>query len=331
MGLYKHPNSPYWYYSFTVNGQRVTKSSRTTSKTLAKQLYQAEKVDCLRGEKKLTATNRTTLFDLGNEFLEWSKVHKRSYNRDVTIVNHLCGFFGNRLLCDISCLDIERYKKFRVKRVSPSTVNRELACLKKMFNLAIQWGMTSDNPLKGVSFFIEPKRSFRWWKRDEIDRFLSVCDERMRLIATVGLNTGMRLGELLSLRWTQVDFHNRIITAEESKSSTYRKIQMNELVVMGLKSAKNDHEYVFVNPKTAKPFTSIRKAFETTCKRAGIERSTPHAMRHTFASHLTMAGVDPQTIMELGGWKSLDLVMRYSHLAPAHKQSAVDKLAELLK
>ena len=89
---------------------------------------------------------------------------------------------------------------------------------------------------------------------------------------------------------------------------------------------KDNHRY-----KNGKPFNRINKAFKNTCRRAGIEDSTPHVMRHTFASHLTMSGVDAQTIMELGGWKSLDLVMRYSHLAPEHKQIAVDKLDNLLK
>lgn len=331
MGLYKHPNSPYWYYSFSVNGQRITGSTRTTNKTIAKQIFETEKVDYLRGDKKLNSNNRITLFEVKNEFLEWSKLHKRSYNRDVTIVNHLFKFFGNKQIRDIKNVDIERYKRKRVGEVSRSTVNRELACFKRMFNLAIQWGMTSENPINGVSLFRETKRSFRWWTKEEIRKFLAACDKRFRRIAVVGLNTGLRTGELLSLRWSQVDLENRILTVERAKNGTYRRVRMNVLVVEALKESKSNHEYVFVNPKTNKPYYGIRKVFENTCKRAGIERSTPHVMRHTFASQLTMAGVDPQTIMELGGWKSLDLVIRYSHLAPTHKQQAVDKLADLLK
>lgn len=89
-------------------------------------------------------------------------------------------------------------------------------------------------------------------------------------------------------------------------------------------------KFVFAN-YNGEPYQRVTKAFKSTCQRADIVVSTPHVMRHTFASHLTMLGVDPYTIMELGGWKSLDMVMRYSHLAPDHKQMAVNKLGEMLK
>lgn len=91
---------------------------------------------------------------------------------------------------------------------------------------------------------------------------------------------------------------------------------------------KRTSEYVFVN-RDGRPYHRITKAFKNTCRRAGIAPATPHAMRHMFASHLMKLGVDPYTIMELGGWKSLEMVMRYSHLSPDHKQRAVNKLAEM--
>lgn len=330
MGLYKHPGSPYWYYSFTVRGQRITRSSKTTNKSEARQLYEAERVDYLRRGNRLPK-KQTSFAVLREEFLKWSQANKRSYRRDVTSVAHLTRFFGNRLLDDITPLDIEHYKRERVQQVSGSTVNREVACLKRMYNLAVHWRLTLDNPVNGVPFFQEPKRSFRWWTREEVRRFLDACDDRMGAIALVGLNTGMRIGELLSLTWDQIDFDNGYITIERTKSGTYREVKMNHVVIAALKKVQNRSEYVLVNPATKRPYIRIGKAFRTTCRRAGIAEATPHVMRHTFASHLAMQGVDPHTIMELGGWSSLDMVMRYCHLAPDHKQRAVDKLADVLK
>ena len=92
----------------------------------------------------------------------------------------------------------------------------------------------------------------------------------------------------------------------------------------------NKKGYVFTGPD-AKPYKRVEKSFKSTCKRAGIRVSTPHVMRHTFASHLVMLGVDLYTVMELGGRKSIDMVMRYSHLAPDHKQMAINRLGEMLK
>jgi len=75
------------------------------------------------------------------------------------------------------------------------------------------------------------------------------------------------------------------------------------------------------------PYRSIRSAFQTACRRAGLTDVTPHALRHTFASRLVMAGVDLRTVQELGGWSSLELVQRYAHLSPGHKAEAVERIS----
>jgi integrase len=76
-----------------------------------------------------------------------------------------------------------------------------------------------------------------------------------------------------------------------------------------------------------KPYRSIRKGFRLACDADGLKDLTPHALRHTFASRLAMAGVDPRTIQELCGWRSLTMVERYTHLSPTHKALAVEKIS----
>jgi integrase len=330
MGLHKHPNSPYWYYSFTVQGKRIFCSSKTTNKTLANQIYQAHKVDCLRDEHRLQKANSARFTRLASEFLEWSRNNKRSYKRDTILVSHLTKFFGNRKLEDIKSLDVEKYKQDRREQVSGSTVNREVACLKRMFNLAIEWQLADANPVDRVKFFAEPKRSFQWWRQEDVKKFVQAADDRMRSICSIGVNTGLRIGELLELKWSDLDLENCLITVQKSKAGCYRKIKMNQVVTDTFNGLDRNGAYVF-SKADGRPYKRITRAFKSTCKRARLEPATPHVMRHTFASHLTMLGVDPQTIMELGGWKSLDLVMRYSHLGPDHKQNAVEKLGELFK
>ena len=206
MSIYRHHGSPYWYYSYTINGQRIEGSTRTTSKTLARQIAATRKADFLRRGNEVKVMKRTPFRALADEFLKWSNTHKRSYPRDIILVGHLSRFFGNRDISDISCVDVETYKKRRVGSVSGSTVNREVACLKRMFNLAMRWNMSETNPVKGVEFFKEAKRSFRWFPEEEIEKFLKACDERMKSIFLVGINTGMRISELLKLKWENVDF-----------------------------------------------------------------------------------------------------------------------------
>ncbi|NIR48719.1 site-specific integrase [candidate division KSB1 bacterium] len=328
MGIYKQPRSPYYYYSFTIDGRRIRGSTHTTNKTLARQIYETKKADYLRNQNFIKKSSGMSLRSLADEVLEWSRVNRDSYERDVIYVDHLLKFFGNSSISDITSFDVEKYKMYRVKHVSPATVNKEVSFLGRMYNLAIQWDKATYNPVKGLKKFTEPKRSFRWWTQEEIKKFLDACNPQMKAITLVGINTGMRIGEILGLRWEHVDLDNRYITVVESKAGEYRKIYMNATVTRTLKGIEPNGEYVFCH-SNGKRIKRVIKGFKATAKRAGIAPSTPHVMRHTFASHLTMQGVDPHTIMELGGWKSLDMVMRYSHLAPDHKQRAVEKLDEM--
>jgi site-specific recombinase XerD len=84
--------------------------------------------------------------------------------------------------------------------------------------------------------------------------------------------------------------------------------------------------YVFYDPKSGKPYQDVKRSFATACRRAGIKDFHFHDMRHTFASHLVMAGVDLTTVKELLGHKTLTMTLRYAHLAPSHKVKALDIL-----
>lgn len=330
MGIFKQPGSPYWYYSFSIGGKRIRGTTNTASKTLAKEIFATKRADCVRKKHNIGISKQFSFEELKSEFLNWSKVNKKSYNRDVVLVGHLSAFFEGKDLGDITSLDVEKYMAERKDKVAPATVNREVACLKRMFNLAIRWEMADRNPVKGVNFFKEPKKSFNFWTVEDIEKFLNAATERMKRLVLVGVNTGMRISELLNLKWENVDFEHGYLTIEESKTGEYRKVKMNAVVIKTFTSMKRGGTFVFVN-RDGQPYKLINRGFKSTCRRAGIKVATPHVMRHTFASHLTMLGVDLYTIMELGGWKSLEMVMRYSHLAPDHKQMAVNKLGEMFE
>ncbi|KAA3656670.1 MAG: site-specific integrase [Calditrichaeota bacterium] len=327
MGIRKHPNSPFWHFKFTVNGTTVTGSTKTKNKTLARQIYAAKRTDFLRGKNDIPKIEKISLPELATLFLKWSQANKKSYARDRILVNHLIKFFGKRNCDDISSFDVERYKTYRIRKVSPSTVNREIACLSRMYTLGKSWQKVYTNPVKSVQKFKEPKKSFRWWSEDEIEKVLNACQtDYMKAIVLVGINTGMRIDEILNLQWNDIDFQEKYITIQESKNGEYRKVRMNAMAIDAINSMRKRGKYVFSH-RNGKRIKRINRGFSNLVTRAKIAHSTPHVMRHTFASHLTMLGVDPHTIMELGGWKSLDMVLRYSHLAPEHKQHAVDGLA----
>ncbi len=94
-----------------------------------------------------------------------------------------------------------------------------------------------------------------------------------------------------------------------------------------LKEKARGEYYVFTKAN-GEPYRAIGNAFATACQNATLLKVTPHTLRHTFASRLAMAGVDLRTIQELGGWKNLKMVERYTHLVPDHKVAAIEKLRD---
>jgi integrase len=149
----------------------------------------------------------------------------------------------------------------------------------------------------------------------------------------VGIYAGLRLlSEGLTLRWADVDLRRGLVTVQAAyaKSGKTRTVPLNAPLRAALtrhrQAAPEGAEWVFARRDGA-PYRSIRTTFRTACKRAGLADVTPHVLRHTFASRLAMAGVDPHTMMELGGWASLEMVQRYTHLSPTHKAEAVERIA----
>ncbi|MDI6793141.1 MAG: site-specific integrase [bacterium] len=144
------------------------------------------------------------------------------------------------------------------------------------------------------------------------------------------LNTGMRKGEILTLKWDQVDLKHGFILLDESdtKNGERKEIPINETLRQTLQRIMRqlDVPYVFYDPATGKPYQDVKTSFKTAVRKSKIRDFKFHDLRHTFASHLVMAGVDITTVKELLGHKTITMTLRYAHLAPSHKVKAVDLL-----
>jgi integrase len=134
--------------------------------------------------------------------MEYAKTNKRSWLRDQQLLKPLKEFFGvERYLAAITPPDIEGYKLHRRRQVSGATVNRELALLKHIFNLAIDWDLyIGSNPFRKVKFFREFNTGFRVLHPDEETRLLRNATPAIQDIVLYALNTGSRIGEVFSLR-----------------------------------------------------------------------------------------------------------------------------------
>lgn len=228
---------------------------------------------------------------------------------------------------------IDKFKAERVKQVKPSTVNRNLALLKCMFNKAIQWGKFNvNNPTKPVKLFKENNQRLRFLEKEEIDRLLENSAEHLRPMVILAINTGLRKGEILNLKWHDIDIKRGIIYVLNSKNNERREVVMNEWVKKTLIAVPKhpDSHYIFCN-KDGKPFGDIKKSFFTACKKSGIINFHFHDLRHTFASQMRMAGIGLDRISEYLGHKTLTMTKRYAHLSPDYRKRDFELLNQKIQ
>ncbi len=243
---------------------------------------------------------------------------------------------------DIGAEEVERFKaqrkgetvvRFRAKKktlISPATVNRELACLKTVFNKAVEWGRLENNPIRRVRKFKESNPRERILSAAEALSLVENAAPSIRPILIVALHTGMRRNEILSLKWKNIEFAREYILIEDSKSGRSRKVPMNAAVLEALRARPRDSEFVFFNPETKDHIKDIKTALRAACRRAEIKGLRLHDLRHTAASKMIEAGVDLVTVSKILGHASIQMTMRYAHPTTENMRRAVERLAEIL-
>ncbi len=209
-----------------------------------------------------------------------------------------------------------------------------MTVLKHMFKKGIEWGMVKTNPTIGIKRFPEADPRTRFLSEDELERLLAACKEQKRQpwllpLVTVAVHTGMRRGEMLGLRWSNVDLNRELITLQQHKTLKNKYIPINEAAREALiwldKHRYGDHVFMYKWGKRIGK-TNVQDSIDNVCSKAGIDDFTFHGTRHTFGSHLVMAGVDLVTVSKLMGHTNIKMTMRYAHLAPKHEAEAVAKL-----
>jgi site-specific recombinase XerD len=320
-----------WYYDFMYNGVRYRNRGGTT-KTQAIRALDKKRSEVFNDDHGLVIKIGNPKIDsFAAKYLARRK-HLRFHKRDALSVRKLLSRFKGKKLLSITASDIEDYITFRMSDgLSNATINRELACLKRMFSLAIKWGDAKYNPVKDIDFLEEPPGRTRFLSIDEAQSLIFNASDHLKPIIITALNTGMRLSEILSLKWNQVHIENVIdpmIEITETKNNKKRFIPLNETTVELLKSIRTkntDSEYVFLGTH-GKALSSVRKPFIKALQKTGIQDFRFHDLRHTFASHYVMSGGDMMSLKEVLGHSNLRMVERYSHLASAYKRKMINNL-----
>jgi integrase len=205
-----------------------------------------------------------------------------------------------------------------------------------MFKKAVESDMVEEIVLKRIRK-VKPLKDdgmrLRYASQDECTVLVNFCDLHLKPIVITALHTGMRKSEILKLEWNKhIDLKHNFILLAKTKNGERREIPINTTLRKTLTNLiiRLDIPYVFYDSKTGKPYKDIKHSFQTALRRSKIKDFHFHNLRHTFASHLVMAGVDITTVSKLLGHKSLKMTLRYAHLAPSHMSNAVNMLDDVL-
>jgi integrase len=314
-----------WYYRFQYEGKEYRAVGGTT-KTQAQRTQEKVRADLINGRFETNKKTKNPTFEsFCEKFLERRR-ENRSHWRDVIFVKHLKEYFGKTTrLAVIQTENVEDFKSFRKGQgVSNATVNRELACLKRMFNQAVQWSDARRNPVVGIRFLDEPKYLDRCLTEEESWNLIDACADYFRPVVVIALNTGMRLQEILTLTWKQTKLEQGYIELVNTKSNEKRYVALNDTALDCLSKLDRHSSFVFTGQRH-QPLKEVRKPWVHARKKAKIDPAFRfHDLRHTYISHSAMAGVDLFTIAQQVGHKDLRLIQeRYGHLLAEHRRRAV--------
>jgi integrase len=335
-GIFERPKGSgvWWVSYFGADGKRHRE--KVGRKSDAKALYQKRKTDVRAGAKLpvLRGTKGVTVGDLIDDALVFVKDHKdyKGYVSKAAIVRAV---FGEQVAENFKPTEIKSWLDERFN--TPATKNRYKAFLSLCYREGIESEKVSVNPAKLVRRKKEPAGRARFLSREHeypllckiiTKRFPEHLDEFI-----VSVHTGMRLGEQYGCTWRQVHFDRKTIELKDTKNGEDRTVHLNStaLEILKRRFAKRPKnakptDLVFPRPRKGQAGASNRSWFDLCTEEAGITDYLWHGNRHTFGSWLAMAGASSKEIQEAGGWKTIQMAARYSHLSPSHKGSVVERI-----
>ncbi len=343
MGIYKYEGKrgTSYFIDFYRDGKRVREAVGPNKKEA--QEYLGKKLREIRDEEPFGIKKREEILftDFCDTYKNWAS-HRRSsnfgYNLDI-FKRH----FAGKYLHEITAKEIDDF--ILTRRDTPTkrgdkkrkgySVNREVNVLSPIFTLAIRRDLIDKNPCSRSRRFPESKGRVRYLTAAEASTLLDLArrssSKDLYLVILLALETGMRRGEIFNLRWDDLDYAREQIWIRESKNGDARHAPMRPRSKEALlrRPRRIDSEYIFPGRvgKT-RVTTSMAETFSNLLTRAGIKDFRFHDLRHTFASHLVMAGVDLFTVGKLLGHRHTMMTARYSHLSEGHLHRAVDNLPD---
>jgi integrase len=348
MGVYQRAGAKGWYVEFEFQGERFRRAAQTTSRSKAEALERQWRRD-LHEQRLLGAIVPLSLGEACDRYVATvlrPRCKPESLKREEYVLQRLQRHFGDATeLSEIKARDVVSLRdRLLGEGKAPATANRYLAPLKAILRRAqSEWGALAAVP----AIKLLPLRNwrYRWLTEEEERRLLAAAPDHLRALIIFLCDTGARLGEALTLTWANVDLDRSprgIVRFMETKSGRPRAVPLTDRVAYLLRRWRStgvqegEHVFVYrpegrgngacVNPGKPRPYRRPHRAWHSAAKAAGLADVRLHDLRHTFASRLVMRGAPLATVSRLLGHASIQMTMRYAHLAPEAFDIAVATL-----
>jgi integrase len=333
-GIYeKVAGSKVWWIRYADASGRIRRE-KVGNKAAAIQLYQKRKTQILQGEKlpEKFRTRKVSFGELAKDALEYCRANNLGYQFDGYRIGRLVAEFGSRN-ADLAIEQIRAW--FNEQAWEAGTYNRYKSTLSMLYRVGIENNKIKTNPARLLKHKREENGRVRFLNQhtgDEYERLRNAIEAEFACHLPefhLALFTGMRPSEQYALTWDRVDLIRQSLFLPKTKNGNARHIPLGDEALesfTSLFSRSSGKGRVFVNIH-GDPLRGYKHWFGPAVKAAGIKHFTWYSLRHTFASWLVMTGTDLRTVADLLGHKSIQMTMRYAHLAPSHKLAAVKRLS----
>lgn len=332
-GLFERPkDSGVWWIQWSDQYSKVHRE-KIGSKATARRVYQKRKTDVVEGRKLPDLKRKElTLAQLVDRYKEETAA-KKSGAWDARIAAHWIERLGEWQIEAIQPGDIEKVKSAWLKECQPGTVNRRLAYLKTLYGKAVRDEITDRNPLaaKRVKMLRENPAERPILLPESEEALFGAFGRQDVLAILLSLHTGMRISEVMEAARTDANVKRKTLAVEDAKGGGRQQIFLSPIalaVVRELLEATKGSKWLFPAPTGDGHLSQsvLSHRFSRIAERLGLVDLTFHCLRHTYISRLVMVGTPIVTVQRLARHKSIQMTLRYAHLAPDHTWGALDTL-----
>lgn len=334
----------YWI-DIGFNRRRIRKRSPDNTHKGAKnyELFLRQKISKGESFEKKEQSLKYTFKEFA---LVWLKNYVENNNkpseceiRRYILNSTLIPYFGKKFIDEISSYDIENYKNLlqKQRKLAPKSINNYLSILSMCLKTSIDWNMNKNLPR--IKFLKVAPQKYDFLTEEEMESLLKNSEGIWHDMILLALKTGLRFGEIIALRWVDVNFKNQsiivcrnIVRGYEGspKNNRIRTVPLTVSVIQMLNVRNKNSEYIFHSLGKPLKYNYCRRKLHEECQKSNIRYISWHVLRHTFATHLAVKGVSVFSIKELLGHSDIKMTMRYSHPNFTMLRSAIEALEPVL-